>query len=625
MLRRVAGLLLMTSIFVNGQAVQPDAQLHLSSSEGQEPIHDITDITERVQEQLSPLKSVPFPGINPGMPSPPGSDPDESGTPVPRPSVENQDTIRSRGAGSDSSPPSPTIRKTINSEFPDEDKEDEDLSPVDRAQEQLEKIKKRKDEDEEDSPLDRVRKLMEVELPADEEDLLTPEEKAKEKIRKAEEMESARRVEKLLQAYSQAQGMFDEILQRYQAEVGFLAKRLGLLPDWLTVGGEQRTRYEFMSGQFRRGLRTDDQQLALRSRLFIAVHDIMDPLRLTMELQDSRTFLTFADSNVTANHINQLDFQQLHADLFFTDFLGTGLVSEFQWGRVNMDLGRGRWIARNNYRNTTNAYDGLYWHLGDPKGLQAHSFAVWPVDKELKTLDPFFGANSSFLWGTYVLLPPHPELPWLRTELSLHRHTSEEQFRDFTMLGYRFFKLGGVDKWEFELESDYQFGDINRRADFAHFHHGELGYTFDLPWTPQILLKFDFASPGFDIMYGRRSFELMPTGIFGAFQRTNMASPAYRILAKPTKNFYMFFQHRAVWMVDPATPWDGTGLSDPTGSSGNFIGNTFELRARWRVYENVWIQTGYTHFKFGNFARNAPQSPVDRDMNYAYFWTEFLF
>lgn len=625
MLRRVAGLLLVTSFFVIGQAVQPDAQLHLSSSEGQEPIHDITDITERVQEQLSPLKSVPFPGINPGIPSPPGSDPDESGTPVPRPSVENQDTIRSRGAGSDSSPPSPTIRKTINSESPDEDKEDEDLSPMDRAQEQLEKIKKSKDEDEEDSPLDRVRKLMEVELPADEEDLLTPEDKAKEKIRKAEEMESIRRVETLLQAYSQTQGMYDEILRTYQAEVGFLAKRLGLFPDWLTIGGEQRTRYEFMSGQFRRGLRTDDQQLALRSRLFIAVHDIMDPLRLTMELQDSRAFLIYADSNAGANHINQLDFQQLHVDLFFTDFLGTGLVSEFQWGRVNMDLGRGRWIARNNYRNTTNAYDGLHWHLGDPKGLQAHTFAVWPVDKELKSLDSFFGGHPSFLWGTYVLLPPVKEVPWLRLELSVHRHTSEEAFRDFTMLGYRFFKTGGVDEWEFELESDYQFGNISQRADFAHFHHGELGYTFNLPWTPQLLLKFDYASPGFDILYGRRSFELMPTGIFGAFQRTNIASPAYRILVKPTKNFYMFFQHRAVWMADPATPWDGTGLSDPTGSSGNFIGNTFELRARWRVYENVWLQTGYTHFKFGNFARNAPQSPVDRDMNYAYFWTEFLF
>jgi hypothetical protein len=571
------------------------------------------------------LRSVPFPEINPESPSPSKNDSEEGGIPARRPSIENQDAIRSRGAGSDSSPKTPVPPEPFDSEGPVEDSGDEALSPVDRAQEQLEKIKKRKDEEEEDSPLDRVRKLMEVEPPVDEEDLLTAEERAKEKIRKAEEVESARRVERLLQVYGEAQGMFDEILRKYQAEVGFLAKKYGLTPDWLTIGGEQRTRYEFMSGQFRRGLRSDDQQLSQRSRLFVQVKDILDPIRLTFEFQDSRTHFTFADSNVTNNHIDQIDFQQFHVDFVTPDFLETGLMSNFQVGRVNMDLGRGRWIARNNFRNTTNSYDGLYWHLGNPKGLQAHTFAVWPVDKEQKQLNSFFTENSNFLWGTYVLLPPLQDIPWLRTELSYHGHTSEDPFGDFTMLGYRFFKTGGVNKWEFELESDYQFGDINQRADFAHFHHGELGYTFDIPWSPQILLKFDFASPGFDIMYGRRSFELMPTGIFGAFQRTNMASPAYRVLVKPTKSFYMFFQHRAVWMVDPASSWVGTGLVDPTGSSGNFIGNTFELRARWRVMDNVWLQTGYTHFKFGNFARNAPQSPVDRDMNYAYFWTEFLF
>jgi hypothetical protein len=623
MIRRFAGLLLATSFFVIGQAIQPEAQLQLVSSEEQDPI---SDITERVQDQLAPLRSVPFPGIDPGSPSPSNSDPENDETPARRSPMETQDTIRSRGTAAGSNAQTPVSPETINSEKPVEETGDEDLSPIERAQEQLEKMEKKMDSDEELSPLDRVRKLMEVEPPADEDDPLTAKERAKEKIRKAEEeIESARRVAKLLQVYGGALGMYDEILRKYQAEVGFLAKRYGWTPDWLIIGGEQRTRYEFMGGQFRRGLRSDDHQLALRSRLFVQVKDILDPIRLTFEFQDSRTFFTFADSNAGNNHIDQIDFQQFHVDFVTPNLLGTGLMSDFQVGRVNMDLGRGRWIARNNYRNTTNSYDGLYWHLGNPKGLQAHTFAVWPVEKEQKQLNPFFTENSSFLWGTYVLLPPLQDIPWLRTELSYHGHSSEGTFRNFNMLGYRFFKTGGVDKWEFELESDYQFGNISQRADFTHFHHGELGYTFDIPWTPQLLLKFDFASPGFDIMYGRRSFELMPTGIYGAFQRSNIASPAYRVLVKPTKNLYMFFQHRAVWMVDPATSWVGTGLVDPTGSSGNFLGINYELRLRWRVMENVWIQTGFAHLSFGGFPQNAPQTPVDRDMNYGYFWTEFLF
>lgn len=68
-----------------------------------------------------------------------------------------------------------------------------------------------------------------------------------------------------------------------------------------------------------------------------------------------------------------------------------------------------------------------------------------------------------------------------------------------------------------------------------------------------------------------------------------------------------------------------SGLQDPTGQSGNYIGQIVELRARWSVTENVALQAGYAYFRFGGFATHAPGHPNATDSNYAYVQTEFLF
>jgi hypothetical protein len=44
------------------------------------------------------------------------------------------------------------------------------------------------------------------------------------------------------------------------------------LPSWLEISGDQRTRYESLTNQFRRGFRGSDQGLFLRNRLKISLH-----------------------------------------------------------------------------------------------------------------------------------------------------------------------------------------------------------------------------------------------------------------------------------------------------------------------------------------------------------------
>lgn len=512
-------------------------------------------------------------------------------------------------------------------------------SPKEKALERLKQLERQRQEErakelEEQGPKERARQKMQ--------ELKQPKEPTEREQRKLEELRqgpleaappqlppakpaaptaSKARVKQLLGVYDEVVGIYDEILQKTEPGPGTLYRALKG-PAWLVLGGEHRTRYETMDGRFRAGEAGSDQQLALRTRILFGIQDIFDPVRFTVELQDSRAYLTDTGSFVNNNHVNQTDVQQLHIDLVSDNFLGTGLPTELNIGRVNMDLGRGRWVARNNFRNATNAYDGAHWSLGERDRWHLHSFVVWPVEPFLRKADPVFAENPTTLWGTYVQLPPRE---WFRTELSYHGHASRGEARDFTMLGARFFKFGGAGRFEFEVETDYQFGHIMPTTGFGHFHHGEFGYTFDLPWTPQLLFKFDYASNGFDTLYGRRSFELMPTGIFGAIQRSNVIYPGYRILVKPAERVYLFVQHRPAWLADGRGPWTSTGLQDPTGAAGTFLGHIVELRARWGMTDYAFLQAGFAHFSFGSFPQQAPGSPGASHSNYGYVATEFMF
>ncbi len=510
------------------------------------------------------------------------------------------------------------------------------LRPKDQTKQRLRKLEEQLErskeaEQERQTPRERAREKMqqlEQTAPGQEEQerlrnlgLNPPKEKLPVPRSTVLQSESRERVRYLLGVYENQIGIYDEILDRTKVGPGLLHQALHA-PRWLILGGEQRTRYEGLDGSWRTNEPSGGQLLAMRTRLQIGIQNLVDPVRFLIEIQDSRLPFTTTGAYDNTNHVNELDIQQLHADFYSKSFLGTGVPTVLKVGRINMDLGRGRWVARNQFRNATNAFDGFEWQLGDERRWHLRSFLVQPVQRFVRRLDPWAPDEDSTFWGTYF---ESRTVPWLETTVHYFGHSSEGPGRDFNMLGGRIRKQPVPGEFDYEIESSYQFGNIDPETRAAHFQHGELGYTFDMPWSPQALLKFDYASQGFDILYGRRSFELHPTGIFGPFQRSNMASPGTRFLVKPIDRTYVFVQYRAWWLADDSRPWVGTGIRDPTGRAGNFVGQTFEVRARWGLGENLYLQAGYAHLSFGPFAERAPNSPVTRDAHYGYFWTEFMF
>lgn len=436
-----------------------------------------------------------------------------------------------------------------------------------------------------------------------------------------EEPGARERVKLLLGVYDEGVGIYDEILDKTKIGPGLLHDALGA-PDWLTLGGEQRTRYEGLSGSWRTADPDGGQVLAMRTRLQVGVQNVIDPVRFLIEIQDSRAPLTTTGSYINTDHVNELDILQLHLSLVSNNFLGTKIPTVLKVGRLNMEVGRGRWVGRNDFRNTTNAFDGIHWQLGDEREWQVRAFLLQPVQRFFRKPDPLATEQDNTFWGAYF---ESRRRPWMESTLHYFGHSSVGPGRDFTMLGGRIRKRAAAGELDYELESSYQFGNLDSQRTFAHFQHAEVGYTADLPWAPQVSLRFDYAANGFDVLYGRRSFEMHPTGIFGPFQRSNILSPGARVLVTPFEQGYVFLQYRAWWLADDRGAWVGSGLQDVGGGSGNFVGHTLELRARHGLGDNLFLQAGYAFMAFGPFAERAPGSPVDGNAHYGYLWTEFAF
>jgi hypothetical protein len=202
--------------------------------------------------------------------------------------------------------------------------------------------------------------------------------------------------------------------------------------------------------------------------------------------------------------------------------------------------------------------------------------------------------------------------------------------------GLRIFQRPAPGAFDFMVESAIQFGTSrtsstcsNDRDHLAHFEHAEIGYTFACPWQPRLTLQYDYASGDhtptdddnqrFDTLFGARRFDFGPTGIYAAFGRANINTPGVRLEVKPRSDVAGMFAYRGFWLASKKDAWTTSGVVDPAGDSGRFIGQQLEFSLRWDVLPgNLRLETGYAHLFAGNFIDDAPNSNREGDSDYVY-------
>lgn len=400
-----------------------------------------------------------------------------------------------------------------------------------------------------------------------------------------------------------------------------------MAPDWLNVAIEHRTRYDVYDHGFTRAIPDGNEQVNQRTRFLFEIQNIVDWARFTLELTDVRAPLAKFGQGHNPNFANHFDFTQLHLNLLSRNFLNTGYGANFEVGRMILEYGESRLVGGHRWGPFTPTFDGIRLMIGSDKekwGL--HLFGTWPVQREAMQLD--WNTPESYFSGAYLT---NRDLRWANFDgywFQLNEGNNLRQ-RNLSTPGFRLFAKPTRGSLDYEIESMYQFGDTEDVSVFAHRQHGEIGYSFETPWPLRVLYLIDYASGDrdpnkvFDFLYAKRRVEWAPPGLYGPIFPMNIFSPVgFRANWTPIPEVRFMLAHRVYWLADKHGPYVGSGLQDPTGRSGSYLGHIMDFSIgwdpQWSYLKRVSFDIGYSHFFKGDYFDKVPNSPGSKDTNYGY-------
>lgn len=412
----------------------------------------------------------------------------------------------------------------------------------------------------------------------------------------------------------------------------------------LKISGSIRMRYEAIEGQPRTGFNASDDLLNFRTRL-AAEYDA-GAWKIGGELMDSRAYLHDAGTPVGTTEVNTLEPVQAYVIANF-GHSAAGKAS-IQAGRFTLNLGSRRLIASDDFRNTTNSYTGLKVDSAWANGVSVTGVYVLPDIRLPMDSESVFDNETELdrsttalsLWGGLITAPFGFDGAALQPS---YFHLSEDdqadlptRNRDLATFALRYFRDPKSGAFDFDVEYGVQTGTIRAstaanaaqqdvRATFAH---AELGYSWNRPWKPRLAFEYDWASgdePGgaynrFDTLFGTRRAEISPSGILSSVGRTNLSAPGLRVEIAPSPRWDAFATWKLLYLASATDSFATTGVRDPTGNSGNFAGNQFDVRFRyWIVPQRLRLETTFAYIAKGEFLRDAPNAPQSGDTKYAAF------
>lgn len=406
-------------------------------------------------------------------------------------------------------------------------------------------------------------------------------------------------------------------------------------PAWLRFGLEHRTRFERLEDDFRVKATGDSTALSLRTLLSAELGSA--PLLVGVELADSRAYAS-DETPLSTSIVDPLEVLQAYGSWREDDLFANGGSIALTLGRFTMDLGSRRLVARAEFRNTINSFSGIDLQWTSPGRHVLRGFAVSPVLR-FPSDAPALADNrveldrentDALFWGVAFDSAPSTAGVELETyALALHERDGTDApsaNRRLATLGARVLRVPAPGQLDFQVEAMLQLGTSRASAaptdtaDLSHRAvsvHATGGHRFDAAGSPRLALQYDFASgdgnPGdrrngrFDPLFGARRFDFGPVGLYGAFARSNISSPGFRVEVAPRRNLDAFAAYRLFWLASSRDAWTTAGLRDATGESGTFVGHQMEARVRWHLLpKNLSFEVGGAFLARGRFATDAP-------------------
>jgi hypothetical protein len=417
------------------------------------------------------------------------------------------------------------------------------------------------------------------------------------------------------------------------------------------LGGTQRTRYEALNGQFRAGLDSTDRALALQTSLHFDWRHAN--LQVFGEIMDARVARDDAGSYLSTSNANTLEPVQAYVAWHGASSKNPGRESTVRFGRMTLDVGKRRLVARSRFRNTVDSFAGLDWEWHGTDGRTARAFYLRPMNTlpgdDAALLDDEFeldrGMRRNEFFGVYY--QPAPFGSGAALELYAFEHrlrpTDDPLFEtdmavDHLTAGSRFYRAAEPGHLSYEVEAVLQRGssggiagslertDLEHRAHFLHF---EIGYELALPGSPNVAFQYDLASGDedpndvrnerFDTLFGDRSFEFGPTGLYGAIARANLRSPGVRVTFNPHPRVRSVVSYRRVSLDEPRDEWAGSDYRDTTGASGRSVGRHLEASITWNVIDDrLQVDAGIARLGAGSFRARVSAPAFNGNPRYVY-------
>lgn len=425
--------------------------------------------------------------------------------------------------------------------------------------------------------------------------------------------------------------------------------------DWLDVGLEHRSRYEYRENDYRfwtdtssgtpvRKYRPEpDNILLMRTRAYVGIHDILDPLRFAVEFQDSRSYNGLYEK--TDADVNEFDLIQAYGELYFKNALGHNRPVSIRGGRMHLELLDRRLIANNEFRNTTNNFEGVRIHFGKKQNdWDLDTFALQPVERLKYEFDRpdediwiYGGVLSLRRWSEFITIQPYFIGRKQNGDPTNAVRANRKPDMDIYAPGLRVYGLFGNSGFDFDADLNKQFGrfgvlngtkqTLQQQDSLAYAL--ELGYTFDHDWKPRVSVFYGYGtgdkSSGdninqrFDAFYGFNQ----PWSRNDYFSWDNVHAPKVRLEFTPYNEVRIDMGYNAYWLDSETAPWARANLQDRKGQSGSFLGNEFDIRLRHHLNPYVDWSMSYAQFIPGDFTRHqakAENGPyTNQDSHFFYF------
>jgi hypothetical protein len=389
------------------------------------------------------------------------------------------------------------------------------------------------------------------------------------------------------------------------------AAPVGVLPAWLSVGGQLRARVEaYENGGFKPD--NSDQYVLTRILLNARVRPT-NGTTLFVEGMDSRgPWKNKAPSG--APFRDHADLRQLYLQL------GTEKSANMlRAGRLELDFGDGRLVGSLPWANTARTFDGARGTYAG-SGYRLDAFATSVVKVQQDRFDRNIAGNNFYgLYASFTKLVPkaavEPFLFW-RRQSGLTTEAGAAGTMNFGTFGLR--TAGKLpSNFDYDTQMAVQSGSLGDEQIRAWAGHWLLGYTLaSIGHTPRLFAEYNQASGDKNPTDNKRETfdQLYPTahdkyGLTDLVGWQNMRHVRGGFGVALAKGWSATTRYSHYWLDNAHDAlYNGGGAPlarSATGGAGTDVGGEFDIIAAGKLRPTLGFSAGVGYFVPGEFLRNT--------------------